>query len=115
MKKIRFSFVSKVSGDLHVLQVTYSTEEIVRHVNIGVERRKQLYVLTHITTKDILDLLLLEATFNDQPTSTIHTSRGTHFGKQESNNVFGLGEYHELGNIQSSLNILDDASSCKCP
>lgn len=25
MKKIRFSFVSSVSGDLHVLHVTYST------------------------------------------------------------------------------------------
>jgi hypothetical protein len=25
MKKIRFSFVRRVSGDLHVLQVTYST------------------------------------------------------------------------------------------
>lgn len=25
MKKIRFSLVSRVSGDLHVLQVTYST------------------------------------------------------------------------------------------
>lgn len=28
MKKIRFSFVSNVSGDLQVLQVTYSTEEM---------------------------------------------------------------------------------------
>lgn len=28
MKKIRFSFVSSVSGDLHVLQVTYSTIHI---------------------------------------------------------------------------------------
>jgi len=27
MKKIRFSFVSRVSGDLQVLQVTYSTVE----------------------------------------------------------------------------------------
>ena len=27
-KKIRFSFVSRVSGDLHVLHVTYSTEQL---------------------------------------------------------------------------------------
>ena len=32
MKKIRFSFVRSVSGDLHVLQVTYST--VVERENV---------------------------------------------------------------------------------
>ena len=89
MKKIRFSFVSRVSGDLQVLQVTYST--------VGGDVRNLIFfkneqILTHVPTEDVFDLLLLETTFDDEPSSTIDTSRRTHFGKEVLDNVLGLKE-----------------------
>lgn len=62
MKKIRFSFVRSVSGDLHVLHVTYSTLTILALSMKSADVIK----LTDITTQNILDLFRLETTFDDQ-------------------------------------------------
>ena len=43
MKKIRFSFVRSVSGDLHVLQVTYSTEIYISLVSRPMQELAHLY------------------------------------------------------------------------
>lgn len=58
MKKIRFSFVRSVSGDLQVLQVTYSTTSALAPL-----RCKRKEKLTNIPPQDVFDLFLLEATF----------------------------------------------------
>lgn len=77
MKKIRFSFVSSVSGDLQVLQVTYSTENTSELEH----RTRKSTRDTHVTAEDILDLLLLESTFDDEATSAIYASCGSHLSK----------------------------------
>jgi len=66
MKKIRFSFVRRVSKDLHVLQVTYSTIEQRGSAQIaGGGTRWEMRDHTDVTTKDIFYLFLLEATFDN--------------------------------------------------
>jgi hypothetical protein len=46
--------------------------------------------LTNVSSQDILDLLLLETTLDDEPPCTVYASRRTHFGEQELDNVFWL-------------------------
>ena len=95
MKKIRFSFVRRVSGDLQVLQVTYSTvcccwkkeRRFKIFIYWGRDERPQL---THVAPKNILNLFLLETTFDNETSCTIDTSCCTHFGEEELDNVFGL-------------------------
>lgn len=48
MKKIRFSFVKSVSGDLHVLHVTYSTGASVRVVS-KTHNEVRTYLYTSLT------------------------------------------------------------------
>ena len=45
---------------------------------------------THVTTQDVLDLFLLETTFDDEAADTVDASRCTHFGEHELNDVLGL-------------------------
>jgi len=63
MKKIRFSFVSSVSGLLHVLQVTYSTMYLRAKSELGCEELK--WHEADVPTQDVFDLLLQEATLDD--------------------------------------------------
>lgn len=90
IKNIRFSFVRRVSGDLHVLQVTYSTVGY-RHASVNkpflgcISRDARL---TDISPQYVLYLFWLEAALDDQSPRTVNTSRRTHLGKEELNNVF---------------------------
>lgn len=88
MKKIRFSFVRRVSGDLQVLQVTYSTFKGA----LGVKRRRPPDIMKHtnVSPQDVLDLFLLEFSLDDQPACAINTTCCSHFGEQELDNVFRL-------------------------
>ena len=98
MKKIRFSFVRRVSGDLQVLQVTYSTICCCRWKRYNSNTLEIYFIedetndpqLTHVTPKHVLDLFLLETTFDNETSCTIDTSCCTHFGKEELDDVFGL-------------------------
>ena len=97
IKKIRFSFVRRVSGDLQVLQVTYSTVccFIVggkRGGNNGLDwgRERMTLKLTHVAPKYVFNLFLLETTFDNETSCTVDTSCCTHFGEEELDNVFGL-------------------------
>lgn len=65
MKKIRFSFVRSVSGDLHVLQVTYSTSTILTILALCGKSVDGIG-LTDITTQYVLNLFGLETSFDDQ-------------------------------------------------
>lgn len=89
MKKIRFSFVSSVSGDLHVLHVTYSTffwgDGVSKYTGTWSNHR------TNVSSKDVLHLFLLESTFDYEATCTINTARSTHFSEQELNDMLRLG------------------------
>lgn len=79
----RFSpLLSSVSGLRQVLQVTYSTV-MVRKGDIHTERDRH----TDVSSKDVLELLLLETTLDNQTSGTVDTSTGTQFGEQELHNV----------------------------
>ena len=99
MKNIRFSFVRRVSGDLHVLQVTYSTVGS-HHVSVDTASRKRARVarLTNISPQYVLNLFWLEATLDDQPSRTVDTSSRTHLSKEKLNDVFWRS-VHTLANI----------------
>lgn len=75
----------RVSGDLHVLQVTYSTVPAISTPNEN--RTKQR---TDVSSQDILDLLLLEPTTDDQPPAAVHAARGAHLREHKRNDVLGL-------------------------
>ena len=93
-KKRRFSpFFSSVSGDLQVLQVTYSTILVVRWANYGNGGE-----ITDIASQDVLQLFLLEFTPNDQPLAAIDRPTGTQFGKQELRDVL-IETLHTLADI----------------
>lgn len=47
-------------------------------------------ILTHVPTEDVFNLFLLETTFDDESSSTVNTSRSTHFGKEVLDDVLGL-------------------------
>ena len=86
-RSIRFSFVSRVSGDLQVLQVTYSTVgEDVRNLIFF----KNEQILTHVPTEDVFDLFLLEAAFDDEAAGAVDGARCAHFGEEELDDVFWL-------------------------
>ena len=53
---------------------------------------------TDVTTKDVLDLLLLEATLDDQPTGAVHGTGGTHFCEHVLDNMLGL-PVHPLADV----------------
>ena len=95
MKKIRFSFVSRVSGDLQVLQVTYSTVGGITtlDVNLFIENDSQP---THVAPKHVLNLFLLETTFDNETSCTIDTSCCAHFSEEELDNVFGLQDKYRI-------------------
>jgi len=68
-------------------------------------RLKETYVIgrvhagikhTHVTTKDIFYLLLLEATSNNKSTCTVNTSWCTHFSKKKSYDMLGLHRTSKL-------------------
>ena len=46
--------------------------------------------LTHVAPKYILNLFLLETTFDNETSCTVDTTGCTHFGEKELDNVFGL-------------------------
>jgi len=52
-------------------------------------------ILTHVPTEDVFDLFLLETTFDDETSSTVNTSRSTHFGKEVLDDVLGLKKKKE--------------------
>ena len=58
-----------MSGDLHVLQVTYSTA-LDEHPEV-----KNGFRRTNVATQDIFDLLLLETTLDDQPSTPTWSER----------------------------------------
>lgn len=88
MKKIRFSFVSSVSGDLQVLQVTYSTVGRGKF-RITLESTRGI-PLTDVSAQHVLHLFLLESTFDDKSAGSIHASCRSHLRKQELDDVFRL-------------------------
>lgn len=53
---------------------------------------------TDISSEDVLNLLLLETTLDDQTSSTVDTSAGTQFGEQELHNVV-VRTLHTLADI----------------
>lgn len=80
----RFSpLVSSESGERHVLQDTYST--IYRRNTFLVTRRlaNAQYVDCGMC---LLDLLLLEAALDDQPSGSVNGTGSTQFGEQELGN-----------------------------
>jgi hypothetical protein len=76
MKKIRFSFVSSVSGDLHVLHVTYSTATHSQR-----KCRNNREVRTDVPPQNVFNLFLLEPTLDNQLASSVDGAVGTQFGK----------------------------------
>jgi len=56
---------------------------------------------TDVTTKDVFDLFLLEATFDDQTARSVHRPSRTHFGKHELDDVLRLSvhSFTDVGNI----------------
>lgn len=95
----RFSpLLSSVSGDRHVLQVTYSTRN-----DFSTPNHPPQYLrteeLTNISSQDVLNLLLLEATLDDQPSRTIHAARRTQLGEQELRNMF-VGPLHAPADLR---------------
>ena len=52
--------------------------------------------LTHVSPKHVLNLFLLETTFNNETSCTIDTSCCTHFGEKELDNVFGLQDKNRI-------------------
>ena len=77
-----------------VLQVTYST--------IGcTDQHKSRYEIrdrTNVTTKDIFDLFLLEATFDNQTARSIYRPSRTHLGEHKLNDVLWLS-VHSFADI----------------
>lgn len=61
MKNIRFSFVRRVSGDLQVLHVTYSTAK----PQCDLSKNQKIKKPTDISTEDIFHLFRLETTLNN--------------------------------------------------
>lgn len=53
---------------------------------------------TNISSEDVLKLLLLETTLDDQTTTAVNTATGTQFGEQELHDVV-IGTLHTLANI----------------
>lgn len=82
MKNIRFSLVRRVSGDLQVLQVTYSTVGY-RHASANDTMPRVRARLTDIPPQHVLYLFWLEATFDDQSPRAVDASRCTHLSKEE--------------------------------
>ena len=56
---------------------------------------------TDVTTKNVFDLFLLEATFDDQTTGSVHRPGSTHFGEHELDDVLRLPvhSFTDIGNI----------------
>lgn len=111
MKKMRFSLVSRVSGDLHVLHVTYST--MLQWNEIWTMPNEENH--TNVPPQNVFHLFLLESSFDDQLTVSIDGACGTHFREEELYNVFGLD--------QEGVRVVGDgdgsrvpvcAFSCKC-
>lgn len=80
-KNSRFSLVSRVSADLQVLQVTYSTGGRVSSVRDD---------HTNVPLQDIFNLLLLEPALDDQSLVSINGPSCSQFSKQELNHVIRL-------------------------
>lgn len=81
----RFSpLLSSVSGLRQVLQVTYSTGDCQLLCSKSKRSEKQH---TDISSQDVLNLLLLETTLDDQTPATVDTAAGTQFGEQELHDV----------------------------
>lgn len=55
-------------------------------------------VLTDIPSQDILNLLLLETTLDDETSRTVNGARSTQFSKQELRDVL-VGSLHTLANL----------------
>lgn len=53
---------------------------------------------TDVATEDLLDLLLLKATLDDQPTGAIHGTRGTHLREHVLDDMLGL-PVHPLADV----------------
>jgi hypothetical protein len=58
----------------------------IRAVTMVMDRGRH----TDVPSQDILDLLLLETTLDDEPACTVYASCRAHFGEQELNNMFRL-------------------------
>jgi hypothetical protein len=56
----------------------------------GREDDNEQSVRTNISSQDVLDLLLLKTTLNDETTCTVYTTSGTHFGEEKLYDMFGL-------------------------
>lgn len=94
----RFSpLLSSVSGERQVLHVTYST--MTRLANAQ-KLDKDLITLTNIPSENVLDLLLLESTLDDQSSATIHGSTGTQLSEQELRNVL-VRPLHPLTDVRN--------------
>ena len=72
--------LSSVSGDLHVLQVTYSTA--LQSINVTLNDDLIFEGLTDISSQHVLDLLLLEATLDNQTPAPINGTTRTQFSEQ---------------------------------
>ena len=46
--------------------------------------------LTNIPSQNVFDLFLLETTFDDEAACAVYAACGTHFGKQELDDMFRL-------------------------
>ena len=92
--------LSAVSGDLHVLQVTYSTvlKLETKRAKIIRQAPKLWGQHTDVLPQNGLKLLLLEATLDNQPTGAIHGTRGTHFCEHVLDDMLGL-PVHPLADI----------------
>jgi hypothetical protein len=54
--------------------------------------------LTDVSTQNVLDLLLLEATLDDKTSASVDGTRSSQFGEQELGNVL-VGTLHALANF----------------
>ena len=82
MKYSLFSpLLSSVSGDLQVLQVTYSTA-IELASDLPRRRNSLLGKLTDISPQDVLDLLLLETTLDNQSPASVHGTARSQLSEQ---------------------------------
>lgn len=53
---------------------------------------------TDVSSENVLNLLLLETTLDNQTSATVHTAAGTQFGEQELHNVV-VGTLHTLADV----------------
>ena len=92
--------LSAVSGDLHVLQVTYSTvlKLETKRAKIIRQAPKLWGQHTDVLPQNGLKLLLLEATLDDEASAAVDGTIGTQLGEQVSCDVL-FGPLHALADL----------------